>query len=91
MYQKGRKKGSVRFRVKPSEQKRRVFLAGEFNGWDPSPMRRQKDGSFAATLELEPGQYQYKFLLDEDWVHDTEVPGVVINCFGTFNSVAVVG
>ena len=36
------------------------------------------------------GRFRYKFLLDGDWVHDTDVPGVVMNCFGTFNSVAIV-
>jgi 1,4-alpha-glucan branching enzyme len=90
MYEKARKEGSVRFRFRPSEGTRRAAVAGDFNGWKLAPMRRQKDGSFAATLAVPPGRYEYKFLIDGDWVHDPDVPEVVMNCYRTFNSVAVV-
>ena len=90
MYQKGRKKGTVRFQVRAPAQARRAALVGDFNQWQPAAMRRQKNGSFAATVDLLPGRYEYKFLLDGGWVHDTDVPGVVMNCYGTFNSVAIV-
>ena len=90
MYTNGRKKGTVRFSIKPGMALEQAELAGDFNKWKPVAMRKQKDGSFAVTLELRPGTYEYKFLLDGDWSHDWEVPEQAINRFGTVNSVAVV-
>ncbi len=90
MYEKGSRKGTVRFVVKARPNARMAAVAGEFNLWKPLTMRRLKDGSFAATVAIKPGRYEYKFILDGDWVHDTDVPGVVMNRFGTFNSVAII-
>lgn len=90
MHEKGRKKGTVRFRVCAGQGARRVAVAGDFNGWRPVPMRRQKDGCFAATLAIPPGRYEYKFIIDGNWSHDLDVPGTVMNCYRTFNSVVVV-
>ena len=90
MYAKGRKKGTIRFKLSAGEGTRKAAVAGDFSQWRPVAMRRQKDGSYAATVAVAPGRYEYKFLLDGDWVHDTEVPEVVMNAHGTFNSVAVV-
>jgi 1,4-alpha-glucan branching enzyme len=49
---------------------RDVFLAGTFNGWDPSAcsMKRAAQGMWRATLQLAPGIYEYKFLVDGKWV-----------------------
>ena len=37
-----------------------VVLVGDFNNWDQqtTPMHKQKDGSFAVTLDLEAGRLQ---------------------------------
>ena len=43
-------------------------LCGEFNDWDASstPMKKLKNGSFTATLDLETGkEYQFRYLIDE--------------------------
>jgi 1,4-alpha-glucan branching enzyme len=47
-----------------------VFLAGTFNAWDPSacPMERAAEGMWLVTLQLAPGVYEYKFLVDDGWV-----------------------
>lgn len=90
MYAKGRKKGTVRFKVGTDKGTRKVSLVGDFNAWEPLVMRKQKDGSFAATLAVAPGRHEYKFVLDGDWTHDPDVPEMVMNSYGTFNSVAVV-
>ncbi len=90
MYAKGRRKGTVRFSVHPVDAARRVAVAGDFNGWRLVRMRRQRDGGFAATVEIPTGRYQYKFLIDDHWVHDADVQRAVLNCYGTLNSVAVV-
>jgi 1,4-alpha-glucan branching enzyme len=90
MYAKGKKNGSVSFKVTPHGSVKKAALAGSFSDWKPVAMKKQKDGSFTATVDLAAGRYEYKFILDEQWVHDTDVPGVVANRFGSLNSIAVI-
>ncbi len=90
MTERGKQKGTVQFAVKAADHTREVSLAGDFNGWKPVPMRRQKDGTFSVVMKIPPGRYEYKFVLDGDWVHDTDCVDTVLNRFGTFNSVVVV-
>jgi hypothetical protein len=50
-----------------------VDLAGTFNNWSSTstPMRRLNDGSYAVTLRLSDGIYQYKFVINGDhWLRD---------------------
>lgn len=51
-----------------------VSLVGDFNDWDinAQPLKKQKDGSFKATVELPVGtEYQYRFIIDgETWMND---------------------
>ncbi len=59
----------------------KVNVVGEFNEWQTgaTPMTRLKDGSFKATVDLEPGkEYQFRYLLDEEhWVNDAEAEAYV--------------
>lgn len=46
---------------------RSVCLMGEFNNWSPdaNPLRRDKAGDFAVTVDLETGRaYRFRFLID---------------------------
>lgn len=72
---------------------RSVALAGTFNQWQPEQgrMTRQKDGTYRKRLQLEPGQYRYKFVVDGEWVEDPEADGLVPNPFGTSDSIVTVG
>ncbi len=51
---------------------RRVYLVGEFNGWDVNslPMTRGKDGVWTRQLRVMPGDYGYKFVVDNEWIID---------------------
>ena len=65
-------------------------LVGEFNDWNPetTPMIRRKDGKFAVTITLKPGEYRYKFLVDGTrWEHDSKAEVQVENSFGSHDSV----
>ncbi len=67
---------------------RSVAVAGEWNGFSPtaSPMTDAGGGVFRATLDLAPGDYGYKFVVDgSDWQLD---PSVVARKYvgGTENS-----
>ena len=57
-------------------QARQVFLAGEMTGWDAhkQPMARDADGVWRLRLDLAPGQWLYKFIVDGRWVHDPATP-----------------
>ncbi len=67
----------------------RVYLSGEFNRWslDATPMKRQSDGRWEATVTLPPGRYEYKFVVDGQWVPDVKAKENVRNRYGTLNSV----
>jgi 1,4-alpha-glucan branching enzyme len=69
---------------------REVFLAGDFNGWDPAARRmRRAPGRrdrFVTFLELPPGAYQFKYVVDGEWVCCPTLPRVP-NEVGNDNSV----
>jgi 1,4-alpha-glucan branching enzyme len=54
-------------------------VVGEFNNWNETSdtMKKLKDGSFSATLNLESGRsYQFRYLLDGTiWINDNEADG----------------
>jgi serine/threonine protein kinase len=82
-------RGGVRFNYRPLERPRRIYLAGSFNGWSPSDdyMLRDDDGDgvYSVAVRLEPGTYDYKFLVDGKWLQDPHAPGAVPDGFGSFN------
>ena len=71
--------------IKP--EAKTVYLVGEFNRWDHRATRMVKrQGKFQTRLELKPGEYQYKFLVDGEWHADPNAEQVQ-NEFGTTNNV----
>ncbi|GKS56947.1 hypothetical protein YTPLAS18_04740 [Nitrospira sp.] len=71
-----------------------VALVGEFNHWDPRarPLKRDAGGMWKGTLRLDPGTYQYKFVINgQRWEEDPVNLHRVPNEHGTFNSVRSVG
>ncbi len=70
-----------------------VFLAGEFNGWSPNatPMIDACGcGEYACEIQLEPGQYAYKLVVNGEWILDPANDMVVANEFGTSNNLKIV-
>ena len=55
---------------------RQVFVAGEMTDWDAGKREMQRDasGTWYVTLDLEPGQWLYKFVVDGRWVQDPATP-----------------
>lgn len=71
-----------------------VGLAGSFNGWDAAaaPMSRGGDGLFRAAVELGPGRWLYKFVIDgASWLADPRNPAREDDGHGGANSVLAVG
>lgn len=82
----------VTFVLSPEVEGDTVHLVGEFNNWQTShAMRRQKDGSWRITVDLEPGgEYQFRYLVDgQRWFNDSEADKYVPSPYGDQNSVVV--
>ena len=64
-------------------------MSGEFNGWSPETanLSRQDGGLWETSLALQPGRYEYKFVVDGRWLPDPSVNENVYNAHGTLNSV----
>ncbi|PKN08450.1 MAG: glycoside hydrolase [Deltaproteobacteria bacterium HGW-Deltaproteobacteria-8] len=72
---------------------KKIFLAGEFNDWEPTklPMRKAK-GLFSVSLELPAdAPYQYRYVTDAGvWLNDTEADCYVYNAFADADNSVVV-
>lgn len=82
----------VTFVVK-AEPGQEVYLAGNFNDWSPTAKQLKEvsgTGEYRGILALEPGRYEYKFVINGVWEMDHSNPDFVSNGFNTFNSVLVV-
>ena len=69
---------------------RSVQAAGDFNGWDPAstPLEPTSSGAWTVTLRLEPGRYEYMFVVDgERWVADPFAIEQTDDGFGARNAV----
>ena len=85
-------KQAVTFTVHADKDKA-VYVAGEFNEWNPTAKKmayKARKGIYEATLNLKPGTYQYKYVIDGVWCADPENAEAVANDQGTFNSVITV-
>ncbi|MHC4221082.1 MAG: AAA family ATPase [Planctomycetota bacterium] len=67
-----------------------IYLADDFNGWQPmkSPMQKVGDaGSWQAKLKLPAGKYRYRLVVDGQWQQDPYNIRTEMNPFGELNSV----
>ena len=68
-----------------------VAIAGDFNGWNPQANILEDldgDGIWTGTLKLEPGRYEYMFVLDgEKWFSDPNALRYVKDGFGNKNAI----
>lgn len=69
-----------------------VEVVGDFNRWKAGviPMKKEKDGSFKATVDLETGRaYQFRYLVNGHiWENDPEADRYEYSAFaGSHNAV----
>ncbi len=85
----------VTFSYQPPIAVDKVFLAGEFNNWDPEGTLMTDDtgdGEYDVTIFLEPGEYEYKFVIEgEDWIRPEGADDYAPDGFGGENAVIHVG
>ena len=82
----------VQFSLRISDGKSHtVAIAGDFNGWNPQANLLEDpdgDGIWTGTLKLEPGRYEYMFVLDgEKWFPDPNALRYVKDGFGNKNAI----
>ena len=67
-----------------------VQAAGDFTGWNPArtPLERMSNGAWTVTIPLEPGRYEYMFVIDgEQWIGDPFAVEQTDDGFGSRNAV----
>ena len=69
-----------------------VLITGDFNRWVKEGVRLSHDGrgTLRTILQLPPGEYQYRLIVDGAWRDHPESPKRVPNPFGTENCVLIV-
>ncbi len=74
-----------------ASQVKSIAVVGDFNDWDPTRdllTDVNNDGIWTVTLKLEPGRYEYMFILDgQEWVPDPSAYRYVNDGFGNKNAV----
>ncbi len=85
----------VSFSYQPPIAVEEVYLSGEFNDWDPEGTLMTDDtgdGIYDVTIFLEPGEYEYKFVIEgEDWITPEDADDYAPDGFGGENAVIQVG
>ena len=85
-------KGNTTFRLKGYAKARLVVLAGSFNNWNQSQLLFAREGDeWVCRLDLEPGRYTYKLIVDGNWLLDPANPDTEEDAAGNVNNVLVVG
>jgi len=82
----------VQFSLRINDNKAHtVAIAGDFNGWNPQMNILEDpegDGIWTGTLQLEPGRYEYMFVMDgEKWFPDPNALRYVKDGFGNKNAI----
>ena len=69
-----------------------IYVAGDFNQWDPAAnqMNEKANGLYTASVELGKGRYEYKFVINDVWTVDPLCQDWVSNSLGSLNSVIIV-
>jgi hypothetical protein len=63
-------------------------VAGTFNNWNPDANKLTSHSDYFDTeIELAPGVYEYKFVINGQWHIDPDCGLWACNSFGTMNSV----
>jgi 1,4-alpha-glucan branching enzyme len=93
--EKSRKTSTVRLKVRIdyiNPEAKQVFVAGTFNDWHPAvtEMLSVGDGWWAKELALEPGEYEYRLVVDGVWTTDPRCTETTTNPFGDQNSILTV-
>jgi hypothetical protein len=63
----------VTFYLRSNTNAKKVILSGSFNNWDPDALVMSRtDSGWIAQVKLGPGKYWYKFVVDGNWITDSD-------------------
>ena len=80
------------FELKGFKDAKKVILSGSFNGWNEKEARMaQTSKGWAIPVYLKQGTYNYKFIVDKEWITDPSNPKTRDNGMGNKNSVISIG
>lgn len=83
--------GTTTFRLKGYPNANVIILAGTFNDWHQSQFVFGREGDdWVCRVNLEPGKYAYKFIVDGNWILDPANQVTEEDAAGNINSVLVV-
>jgi len=70
-------------------QAKSVLVTGSFCDWQIQShhLKKDKAGTWKATIALPPGNYEYRFVVDGQWQDDPFCHERVPNAFGTENCI----
>ncbi|SCW73467.1 hypothetical protein [Mucilaginibacter sp. NFR10] len=78
---------TVVFKLDGYTSAKKVYVGGSFNNWEHGliPLTKTKTG-WASSLIIPPGNYGYKFVVDDNWITDPKNPrnmmeGGVVNSY----------
>jgi len=81
------KNGNAIFRLKGYVNASEVIISGSFNKWDVNLFKMNKiDDGWELKLQIKPGVYQYRFIVDGNWMEDPDNTHKIENEFGEYNS-----
>jgi len=81
-------KGNTTFTLKGHAEASLVVLTGSFNNWNQSQLLFAREGDgWVCRVDLDPGVYQYKFIVDGDWLLDPSNPDTAEDEAGNVNNV----
>lgn len=71
----------------------KVSVSGSFNNWsaETNPLTYNGNGEWKAEIELQPNHYQYKFVVDGNWIPDPQNDWKINDGGDNFNSIVKVG
>ncbi|MFI5172841.1 MAG: glycogen-binding domain-containing protein [Chitinophagales bacterium] len=79
--------GKTIFFLRGFKNSAKVMLSGNFNRWSENGNPMQKtDSGWITTMDLEPGKYFYKFIIDGNWKYDENNSLKEPDGYGSYNS-----
>jgi hypothetical protein len=81
------KKANINFSLDGYREAEEVILTGSFNEWREHELSMNRtESGWELPLNLRHGRYEYKFIVDGEWMHDPANKHKLVNEHGTFNS-----
>ncbi|HKL03822.1 MAG TPA: hypothetical protein VJ911_09105 [Cryomorphaceae bacterium] len=80
------------FKLKGHTDAKKVVLTGSFNDWNEKALRMAKtEAGWVIPVYIKQGTYNYKFIVDKEWITDPTNPKLRDDGSGNENSVISIG